>query len=81
MNPSQRVTFELLIVLAVLIVFASSYGRGFWATLFTPVPLKVEAPTLVLPTIGLPSIGNVNLGTIKLGNEPPTSGGNPSGNK
>ena len=75
MNSGQRITFELLIVLGVMMVFASSYGRGFWQTLFTRVPLQIEAPTLVLPTINLPTGGAVNLGNVQLGNQPPDKNG------
>lgn len=62
MNSGQRITFELLVVLGVMMVFASSYGRGFWQTLFTRVPLQIEAPQLTLPS--LLSGGALNIGSV-----------------
>jgi hypothetical protein len=51
LTPGQKLTFEMLIVLALLVVFASGYGKGFWTELLTWHPYTIKPPQVSLPSL------------------------------
>lgn len=46
MNQDQQRTLEILIFVAVIIVFTANKSSDFWRTLFKPVPLQINGPVL-----------------------------------
>lgn len=79
MNEGQRTTLELLVVLGLFIVFVSSYGRGFWATLFSKNPYTIEPPAINWPTIAIPGVGTLGGGSVFPQPSKPSSGAGSGG--